>query len=200
MDQIKELFTRLTEANLTINLAKFGQASVTYLGKVVGGGQVRPVGSKTEAICNYPVPKTRRELRRFLGMAGYYRAFCKNFATVVSPLTNLLSPKVQFEWSAMCQDAFDHVKALLASAPVMSAPDFDHLCSVAVDASESGAGTVLLQLGLDDVEHPVCYFSKKFNHHQRAYSTVEREALALILAMQQFEIYLGSSSSPIYLH
>ena len=199
LQQINELFTRLANANLTINLAKceFGKASVTYLGKIVGGGQVRPVGAKIEAICNFTTPENRRELRRFLGMAGYYRAFCKNFSSVVTPLTNLLSPKVQFQWSPSCQEAFDNVKLLLASSPVLSAPDFDRPFSVAVDASESGAGAVLLQVGLDGVEHPVAYFSRKFNRHQQVYSTVEREALALILAVQHFEVYLGSSPSPI---
>ena len=80
---------------------------------------------------------------------------------------------------------------------MLSAPDFDRPFSVAVDASESGAGAVLLQVGLDGVEHPVAYFSRKFNRHQQVYSTVEREALALILAVQHFEVYLGSSPSPI---
>ena len=80
---------------------------------------------------------------------------------------------------------------------MLSAPNFDCPFSVAVDASGSGAGAVLLQLGSDGVEHPVGYYSKKFNRHQQVYSTVEREALALILAVQHFEVYLGSSSSPI---
>ena len=199
MQQINELLTCLANVNLTVNLAKceFGKASVTYLGKTVGGGQVWPVGAKIEAICNFAAPENRRELRRFLGMAGYYRAFCVNFSTVVTPLTNLLSPKVQYEWSPGCQEAFNNVKLLLASSPVLSAPDFDRPFSVAVDASESGAGAVLLQVGLDGVEHPVAYFSKKFIRHQQVYSTVEREALALILAVQHFEVYLGSSPSPI---
>ena len=147
LEQIKELLTRLAAAKLTVNLSKceFGKARVTYLGKIVGGGQVRPVTAKIEAICDFPVPSSRRELRRFLGMAGYYRAFCKNFASVVVPLTDLLSPKVPFDWSTKCQVAFDNVKLLLASSPVLSAPNFDRHFSVAVDASERGAGAVLLQ-------------------------------------------------------
>lgn len=93
--QIQDLFDRLSAASLTINLAKcdFGKATVTYLGKIVGRGQVRPLGAKIEAICQFPVPTNRRELRGFLGMAGYYRNFCKNFSSVVVPLTILLSPK-----------------------------------------------------------------------------------------------------------
>lgn len=87
------------KANLTINLAKseFCKATVTYLGKVVGNGCVKPIGAKVEAICDFPIPTTRRELHRFLGMVGYYRSFCENFANVVSPLTDLLSPKITFQ-------------------------------------------------------------------------------------------------------
>lgn len=73
------MFDRLAKAILTLNLAKceFARATVTYLGKQVGHGQVRPVDAKISAIVEFPVPSTRRELHRFLGMAGYYRSFCK---------------------------------------------------------------------------------------------------------------------------
>ncbi|XP_035235565.1 uncharacterized protein LOC118206694 [Anguilla anguilla] len=126
INQMGELFDRLSAANLTVNLAKceFGQATVMYLGKVVGRGQVHPVDSKVESVLAFPAPKTRRELRRFLGMVGYYRSFCKNFSAVVSPLTDLLSPKTYFTWTDKCQRSFENVKALLVSTPVLSAPDF----------------------------------------------------------------------------
>lgn len=96
VQRLKALFDRLVEANLTINLSKceFAKATVTYLGKVVGQGKVRPVSAKVEAIDNYPIPKTKKELQRFLGLVGYYRGFCQNFSTVVAPLTNLLSKKI----------------------------------------------------------------------------------------------------------
>lgn len=192
--QLKEVFNRLVAANLTLNLAKceFGQATVTYLGKVVGHGKVCPIGAKVEAIVNFGVPTTRRELKRFLGMAGYYRSFCKNFATVAAPLTNLLSPKVPFVWSSCCHSAFENLKALLVSAPVLAAPDFDRPFKLAVDASDAGVGGVLLQEDSEGVEHPLCYFSKKFDVHQKYYSTIEKEALALILALVHFDVYTSS--------
>ncbi len=114
-------------ANLTVNLAKceFGKAAVTYLGKVVGGGCVKPINANVEAVCSFPTPTTRRKLRSFLGMVGYYRGFCHNFANVVAPLTDLLSPKRPFEWSQQCQCAFDNAKSLLANAPVLGAPNFE---------------------------------------------------------------------------
>ncbi|XP_048044029.1 uncharacterized protein LOC125266937 isoform X1 [Megalobrama amblycephala] len=199
--QIRELFERLAEANLTINLAKceFGKATVTYLGKVVGRGCVKPISAKVEAICSFPVPVTRRELRRFLGMVGYYRGFCRNFATVVAPLTDLLSPKTSFKWSQQCQCAFENAKSLLANAPVLKSPQFEKPFLLAIDASAYGAGAVLSQ-DVNGIEHPVSYFSKKFNHHQKMYSTVEKEALALVLAVQHFEVYLSSVCGPIVVY
>lgn len=196
------VFEKLSNATLTLNLAKceFARATVTYLGKEVGQGQVRPVAAKVSAIAEFPVPKTRRELRRFLGMSGYYRSFCRNFSSVVSPLTNLLSPSQQFVWSAECQHAFESIKALLCCAPVLAAPDFTTPFKLEVDASALGAGAVLIQEDRDSIEHPVCYFSRKFNKHQINYSTIEKEALALLLALQYFEVYLGSSSFPIMVY
>lgn len=86
---LEKLFTRLSDAQLTLNLAKceFAKSVVTYLCKKVGQGFVKPVTDKVSAILEFPTPSTKRQLRRFLGMAGYYQGFCKNFATIVSPLT-----------------------------------------------------------------------------------------------------------------
>ncbi|KAI7790505.1 hypothetical protein IRJ41_012050 [Triplophysa rosa] len=202
LDQIRELFIRLTNANLTINLAKcdFGKATVNYLGKVVGQGCVRPIDAKVEAISRFPIPATRRELHQYLGMVGYYRGFCRNFESVVAPLTDLLSPKKLFVWSKQCQSAFDNAKALLANSPVLVAPNFQKPFLLAVDASACNAGAVLLQKDTEGIEHPVCYFSKKFNRHQQVYSTIEKEALALVLAVQHFEIYLSSPCGPIVVY
>jgi hypothetical protein len=193
------VFEKLSAANLTINLAKceFGQAKVVYLGKVVGGGEVRPVHSKVEAILKYPAPTTRRELRRFLGMVGYYRSFCKKFSVVAAPLTDLLSTKRSFVWTEESRVAFNQIKALLTTAPVLAAPNFTVPFVLAVDASDVGAGAVLMQGGKDGLEHPVCFFSRKFNCHQRAYSTIEKEALALVLALQHFEVYVGGAAHPV---
>lgn len=103
LDQMKELLVHLSKANLTINLAKceFGKATLTYLGKVVGRGCVKPINAKDDAISSFPTPCTRLELRRFLGIIGYYRGFCQNFASVVTPLTDLLSPKKPFQVRTM---------------------------------------------------------------------------------------------------
>ena len=199
---IRKFFERLSEAKLTVNLAKseFARAHVTYLGHVVGQGQVKPVDAKINAIADFPRPESKKQLMRFLGMAGYYRKFCPNFSAVAEPLTQLLSKKVKFVWNTKCEMAFKELKAILQSFPVLSAPNFDCQFKLAVDASDVAAGAVLLQEGKDGVDHPICYFSRKFNQHQRNYSTVEKEYLALILALQHFEVYVSSSSLPVIVY
>ncbi len=193
------VFDHLQAFSLTLNLAKceFGKATVTYLGKQVGQGEVRPIAAKVQAIVQFPAPTTKRQLRRFLGMAGYYRGFCKNFSDVVLPLTNLLCQHRDYVWSSERQQAFESVKSLLCSTPVLSAPNFSTSFKLEVDASATGAGAVLLQEDVHGIDHPVCYFSQKFLKHQLNYSTIEKEALALLLALQYFEVYVGSSSLPL---
>ena len=107
-------------------------------------GQVKPLEAKVNAISEFPVPKCKRQLMRFLGMAGYYRKFCKNFSSIAERLTNLLKKNTKFKWNDKCQDAFDRLKAILGSAPVLLAPDFDKCFKLAVDASDVGIGAVLL--------------------------------------------------------
>lgn len=110
---------------------------------------------------------------------------------------NLASPKVDFIGSPACKHAFKAAKALLCGAPVLSTPDFKQPFKLEVDASQCGAGAVLLQESSDRIDHPVCYFSKKFDKNQLNYNTIEKEAFALVLAFTHFEVYLGSTSEPV---
>ena len=149
MHVLEQVFDRFARATLTLNLAKceFGKATVTYLGQQVGQGEVRPVEAKIVAIRDFPVPTTRKALRRFLGMAGYYRSYCHNFSSIAFPLTSLLSTKVDYVWTTECQVAFNTVKILLSHVPVLAALDFSTPFKLEVDASTVGAGAVLLQGG-----------------------------------------------------
>ena len=113
LQRIRKFFDRLSKAKLTVNHAKteFCHATVTFLGHLVGQGQVKPLKAKVNAISEFPVPKCKRQLMRFLGMAGYYsyRKFCKNFSGIAEPLTNLLKKSTKFKWNDKCQDAFDRL-------------------------------------------------------------------------------------------
>jgi len=179
---------------------KFYHAKVTFLGHVVGQGQVALVSAKIEAIVKFPVPEDKKDLMRFLGMAGYYRKFCHNFSSLAEPLTALLKGGVKFVWTATCQNAFNKIKTVLRSEPILMAPNFTKQFKLYVDASDVGMGAVLLQADVNEQDHPICYFSKKFNRHQCNYCTSEKETLALILSLQHFEVYLSSTVVPVLVH
>ena len=185
----------MREAKLTINLMKseFGKATVKYLGHIVGQRQVRPLDAKIQTIAKFPIPTSRKELARFLGMAGYYRHFCLNFSEIAAPLTNLLSKKVKFVWTDDCQLAFDKAKLLLQKSPVLKSPDYEKPFKLIIDSSDVGTGSVLVQEASDGLDHPVSYFSKKFLKYQKNYSVVEKETLGLVLALEHFDVYLGST-------
>ncbi|KAJ8019449.1 hypothetical protein HOLleu_41054 [Holothuria leucospilota] len=199
IQHVKALFDKLAKANLTVNLVKseIACAHVVYLGHVVGQGKVRPIKAKVEGIDKFPAPTDKRQLMRFLGMAGYYRRFCPNFSDIAAPLTKLLKKNEKFDWTDNCQAAFELLKKALMSSPVLIAPDFEKQFKLAVDASDNGIGAVLLQADEHGVDHPICYYSKKFDKHQKNYSTIEKETLALILGLQHFDVYLGTTSFPI---
>lgn len=161
--QLSQLFGRLQEAGLTVNLTKseFGRAQVTYLGHTVGQGRLAPVSAKVAAILEFPPPQTRKQMMRFLGMIGYYRRFCPNLSVVAAPLTDLLRKNCKFEWTTDCEEAFKRLKGLMVNAPVLRSSDYNSPFILHIDASNIGIGAVLLQENATNVLHPVCYYSAK---------------------------------------
>ena len=128
----------------------------------------------------------------FLGSVGYYRKFCKNFSDIANPLTRLLQKDKLFKWNEECDNAFENLKLILMSKPVIHAPCFEKPFKLNIDSSEVAAGGVLLQEH-HGVLYPVAYFSKKYNDHQQRYSIVEKEALSLVLNLSHFEVYIKHS-------
>lgn len=193
--RLRSLFSRLDEAGFTINLAKskFCSATVTYLGHIVGQGRTLPKQANVEVILAYPTPTTRKSLMRFLGMVGFYRRFCSNFSSVAAPLTDMTSSKCPFQWGPECAEAFNKLKLFISSEPVLRTPNYSRPFSLQIDASGHGVGAVLLQEDEETrIMHPVSYFSAKLKKHQTRYSTIEREALSLVLALKKFDCYLHS--------
>ena len=199
---IEQLFTKLLEANLTINLSKshFGHATIEYLGHVVGNGKVKPVNAKIEAIQKIPIPTNKKQIRSFLGMAGYYRKFCPNFSVIASPLTNLLKKNSSYTWTPDCDKAFNHLKLILSHAPILTMPNFDEQFYIMVDSCNIGTGSVLFQKDQNGIEKPISYFSQKFNSSAQRYSTIEKELFGIILSLKQFDFYISGSPFPIIIY
>ena len=191
--QLEALFLALARARLVINLGKseFCCARLQYLGHEIGLGTLAPSMSKCMAIKDMAPPTNKRQVRRFLGTVGYYRRYVCNFASLALPLTDLLRKNVKFHWSNDCELAFQSLKDVLISHPVLRAPDFGKPFKLACDASNLAAGSVLLQADDQGIDHPVAYHSVKFNPSQVNYSTIEKELLAIILSLLHFDYYLS---------
>ena len=200
MKHLKEVFRRLRKAALTVKLDKcqFGMDQCIYLGHMVGNGTVRPENSKLEALKEFPIPRTKTAVRGFLGLAGYYRRFIPNFAETAAPLTDLTRKTAtkEVQWNSECGRAFEKLKSLLCGEPVLKCPDFEKPFVLQTDASDRGVGAVLSQL-YEGEDHPVAYFSRKLLPREEKYSVVEKECLAIKLAVQIFRVYLLGRSFTI---
>lgn len=146
---------------------------------------------KVEAIQRSPRPRTKKEVRSFLGLVGWYRCFLPNFSTTAVPLTNLLGKSVKnpITWTEECEAAFSILKEQMCSGPVLKSPDFTKEFVVQVDASAVGIGAVLAQ-GEAGEERPIAYLSKKLLPREARYSTVEKEGLAIKWASESLRYYL----------
>ncbi|KAI2655654.1 Retrovirus-related Pol polyprotein from transposon 17.6 [Labeo rohita] len=181
LEHLSDILKRLQKAGLTINSSKcsWAQVEVKYLGYLLGHGQIKPQVEKLKAIQNIPQPQTKKQVRSFLGLTGWYHRFIPHFSSLASPLRDLTkkSPS-KFHWARECQEAFEALKQLLCQEPILQSPDFSKRFLVQVDASDVGLGAVLAQGDLGS-EQPVWFLSRKLFERERRYSTVEKEGLAI---------------------
>jgi Reverse transcriptase (RNA-dependent DNA polymerase)/RNase H-like domain found in reverse transcriptase/Retroviral aspartyl protease len=176
----------LQDNQLTAKWSKcnFGVATVEYLGHIITGQGVATDPNKVAAMQNWPLPKTLKELRSFLGLTGYYRKFIKNYGIISKPLTNLLK-KNAFHWSDEATTAFETLKVAMTRAPVLAILNFTQPFILETDASDKGLGAVLMQ-----GHRPIAYLSKALGVKNQQLSTYEKEFLALLTAVQKWRHYL----------
>ena len=184
------MLERLQSAGLTLNLKKctIAASECTYLGHEVGHGGVRPEQAKVLAIQHMAQPRTKKEVRAFLGITGYYRRFIQNYAILAQPLTDLTKKNVpdKIPWSPESEEAFHKLKRALTSSTVMRNPDFSQPFTLQTDASKKGLGAVLSQ----NEYFPIAYYSQKLRDREKKYSTVEQECLVIVSGIRAFETYL----------
>lgn len=193
VEVLETLAKRLKDNGLTISAKKscFCMKQLRYVGYLLTEEGLAPDPEKTSAVLDYPAPTNMKEVRRFMGMAGWYRRFIHNFSTVSAPITALLRTKTTkaFHWDVKAQEAFDELKRQLVQSPVLANPDFTRPFTVQTDASDLGVGAVLTQ-GEGADERVIAYFSKKLSRAQQKYMVTERECLAVILALEKFRCYV----------
>src|SRR5215813_9445220 len=164
---------------------------------VVSSKGIKVDKAKIEVISKLPPPKTVREIRSFLGHAGFYRRFIKNFSVISRPLCNLLLKDATFEWTEDCQKSFEKIINLLTSASIMKSPDWSLSFELMCDASDYAVGTVLGQRK-EGKPYVIHYVSRTLNSAQMNYTTTEKELLTVIFALDKFRSYLIGSSTIVY--
>lgn len=190
--KLRLVFDRFRKYGLTLNPKKcqFLQTSINYLGHTVDKEGLKPLPCNLMTIKHFPVPTTVRKLKRFLGLANYYRTFIDNFSHIVLPLTELTKSKTKFKWTSDTQNAFDLIKSKLLSDVMLSHPNFDKQFYLNTDGSTTAVGAALLQRDHNDILRPISYFSYKLKPHEKKWPAIQLEAYAILLAVRHFKVYL----------
>ncbi|XP_062113938.1 uncharacterized protein LOC133824940 [Humulus lupulus] len=189
------------ETNLVLNWEKchFMVNQGIVLGHVISVKGIEFDKAKIDLIHSLPSPTSVKEVRSFLGHAGFYRRFIKDFPKISTPLCNLLQKDVKFEFNEKCLVAFNLLKDSLTTAPIIQPPNWELLFELMCDASDYVVGAVLGQR-VDKLPLVIYYASRTFNDAQLNYSTTEKELLAVIFALEKFRSYLIGTKVIVYTH
>ena len=186
-EHLRLVFEVLRKHKLCCNKdkCKFNQHELPYLGMIVGRDGIRVDPRKVAVLQSWPVCKNSQEVRKFLGLANYFRRHIRAFSSIAAPLTVLTTHDAAWRWGEVEQNAFETLQYALTHAPVLAYPDLSKSFQVVADASLLGTGAVLMQEG-----KPVAYHSHKFSAAERNYTTGDQELLAVVLALREWRCYL----------
>ena len=174
----------------------FEQSSVAFLGLIVSKNSITMDRSKVEGVTGWPTPTKVKHVQAFLGLANFYRRFIKDFAKLARPLTMLTCKGVVWQWGDEQEKAFQALKDAFTSAPILQIPNETAPYRLETDSSDFATGAVLEQIGDDKLWHPVAYYSKSLNEHERNYEIYDKELLAIIRGLEEYRHYLEGHPEP----
>ena len=197
---LDQVFQRLRSAKLKLHPKKcrFALDSLVFLGFRISPDGIQIDDSKIKAVREYPIPKSVKHIRMFLGLSGYHRRWIKNYSIIAKPLFDLLKQDVKFEWTLDCQNAFESLRDAMITAPVLIHPDLNKPYIINTDSSKKGLGYVLCQKGEDGLEHPIAYGGRSLRGAEYNYSTTELEALAVVTACKEFHSYIANQEVTVF--
>ncbi|UYV68421.1 hypothetical protein LAZ67_5004283, partial [Cordylochernes scorpioides] len=192
IELLSKVFDKLRQYNMKLKLSKciFGRTEVKYLGHIISHNQLKPDPGKVKSIQDFPRSNTVKKVRQFMGLANYYKKFVKDFSKISFPLVRLTRKNQPFIWNEEVEESFAKLKMALSTKPVLAIYNPDYPSKVYTDASKYGIGAILTQIGPDNEEHVIAYYSKTLQPHQENYSAYEMECLAVIQATDHFHVYI----------
>jgi hypothetical protein len=189
------MLTMLQEHGLYAKMEKceFDKSLVAFLGYVISPDGIFMYKSKVETIQCWATPSSVKDIQRFLGFANFYCRFIKGYSKITTPLTTLTCKDKPLSWNPMAQAAFDTLKMAFTSAPILIHPDPAKPFIVETDASDFALGAILSQFGIDGLQHPVAFYSRKLTNVEINYQVYDKELLAIITAFEQWRPYLAGA-------
>ena len=190
---VREVLARLRASKLYAKRTKceFFRSEVEFLGHRIGAEGLSVTQDKVKSVRDWPVPQDVKDVRSFLGLAGFYRKFVRDFSKIALPITELTKETTAFEWGEKQQQAFEALKSALCSAPVLLIPDPSKPYTLNCDACDYALGATLQQDHGNGLQ-PVAYMSRKFKPAEINYDTREKEFMALVDACSHWRHYLHS--------
>jgi len=179
---VEEILRRLEKNNLYVKPEKctWKVRKIGFLGVVIGPGGIEMEKEKVDEVPSWPKPKNMKDVRKFLGLTNYYRRFIKDFAQVARPMNMLTRKDVKWQWEEEQQKAFDELKRIFTTKPVLAAPDLDKEFRVEADASNYATRGILSMKGPNKLWRPVAFISKSLSDTKRNYEIHDKEILAVV--------------------
>ena len=195
LDKLDTVLGRLEEAGLKVNAKKsfFAKPELEYLGYWITREGIMPIAKKVDSIQQIAEPKTKKQLRSFIGMVNYYRDMWVRGSEVLAPLSKLCSKTAKWEWKQEQQTAFELTKKIVSREVLLAYPNFEKPFEIHTDASHTQLGAVISQEG-----KPIAFYSRKLNDAQTRYTTTERELLSIVETLKEFRNILLGHKITVY--
>ena len=202
LEHIQQVFNKLNQINVRINLTKCSwyKTEVIYLGYKISKKGLQADPEAVKNILRFKIPSTREEVERFLGVVNWLHEFIPNNARILAPITELKKTKIQkqFKWTIEAQRAFDKIKRVVEKAPILHYPNFDKPFVIITDASNYAIGGALLQHNDEGQLQPIEFCSKKLTQNELNWHVAEKEAYAVIYALEKWERFIMGHHNTIY--
>jgi len=189
---VEEVLKQLEENNLYVKPEKcvWKVRKIGFLGVIIGPNGIEMEKEKVDGVLSWPEPKNAKDIRKFLGLANYYRRFIKDFAQVARPMNILTRKDVKWQWGEEQQKAFDELKRIFTTKPVLVAPDLDKEFRVEADASNYAIEGVLSMKCSDKLWRPVTFISKSLSNTERNYKIHDKEMLVVVRCLEAWRHFL----------